>query len=46
MDYELDNECDESDSQDEITSRLDKGSLYSLILAILTFVIFISLNIL
>lgn len=45
MDFELDNKCEESDMQDLITNRLDNGSLYTLILAILIFVIFISLNI-
>ena len=46
MDLELDNKCDESDRQDFITNRLDKGALFLLIFAILIFVIFISLNIL
>jgi len=44
MDLELDNKCEESNEQDVITNRLDNGSLYTLVLAILIFVIFISLN--
>lgn len=44
MDYELNNILDKSDKQDVITNRLDNGSVFTLIIAILIFVIFISLN--
>ncbi len=46
MDLELDGKGDESNKQDLITNRLDNGSLYSLISAVLIFVIFLSINIL
>lgn len=46
MDLELDDRCEDSDSQDHITNIMDKGSLLSLILAVLAFIIFVSINIL
>jgi len=44
MDFELDLKGEESNHQDNITCRYDQGSLFSLFIGIILFIIFISIN--
>jgi uncharacterized membrane protein YbhN (UPF0104 family) len=45
MDLELDDKCDESDEQDKTTKIIDYISIYSLIIAISVFILFVAINI-